>query len=59
MTAFDFLRQMTACLGNNLDAALDKPLPLPIGFKIFERYILQNGANALDRFDHIRQARDY
>jgi hypothetical protein len=40
MAFFHLICQIPACLGNNLNAALDKPLPLPIGFERFERYIL-------------------
>jgi len=40
MPRFHLICQMPARLGNNLNAALDKPLPLPIGFERFESYIL-------------------
>ena len=33
MTGLQFLRKVAARLGNNPDAALDEPLPLPIGLK--------------------------
>jgi len=39
MTGLQVLREVAARLGNNPDAALDEPLPLPIGLKNIERYI--------------------
>jgi hypothetical protein len=49
---------MPARLGNDLNPALDKPLPLPIGFELLERYILQHAMNAFDRLDDVCQTRN-
>jgi hypothetical protein len=43
MMSFQFIREVAARLGNNLDAALDEPLPLPISLKNIERHIAQHG----------------
>ena len=56
MTRFQLFREVAAGFGNNLDAALDKPLPLPIGFEHIERHIAQHGMNSLDSLDDVRQA---
>jgi hypothetical protein len=56
MTSLRFVRKVAARLGNNLDAALDEPLPLPIGLKNIERDIARHGMNAFDRLDDVRQA---
>lgn len=37
---FHLIREVAARLGNDLDAALDKPLPLPVSLKGVERFIL-------------------
>ena len=58
MACFHLIRQMPARLGNNLNPALDKPLPLPIGFELLERYILQHAMNAFDRLDDVCQTRN-
>jgi hypothetical protein len=47
---------VAACLGNNLDAAFDEPLTLPIGFKNIERHIPQHNMNAFDSLKDVRQA---
>jgi hypothetical protein len=47
---------VAACLGNNLDAAFDEPLTLPIGFKNIEGHIPQHGMNAFDSLNDVRQA---
>ena len=56
MTGLQVLRAVAARLGNNLDAALDEPLPLPIGLKNIERHIPQHEMNAFDSLDDVRQA---
>jgi hypothetical protein len=48
---------MAARFGDDLDAALDEPLTLPIVFESFERPIAENVPYAPDRFDNIRQSR--
>jgi hypothetical protein len=58
MARFHLICEMPARLLNDLDAALDKPLPLPIGFERLERYILQHVMNAFDRLDDVRQTRN-
>jgi hypothetical protein len=44
---------MAAGLGNNLNTALDEPLPLPIVLECFERYIRYHAMNAFDRLDNV------
>jgi hypothetical protein len=56
MAGFEFNREVAARLGNNLDAAFHKPLPLPIRFKNIERHIRQYTMNAFDSLDDVRQA---
>jgi hypothetical protein len=58
MARFQIIRQMTTGFGNDLNTALDKPLPLPIVLKHLERDIRQNDANTFDRLDNVGQARD-
>ena len=58
MACFHLIRQMPARLGNDLNPALDKPLPLPIGFELLERYILQHAMNAFNRLDDVCQTRN-
>jgi len=53
MTRFKFIREMAASLGNNLDAALDEPLPLPIGLEYIDRDVPQYGTNPFDSLDHV------
>jgi len=55
MTGFQFIREVATRLGNNLDAALYEPLPLPIGLKSIERYIHQYGMNTFDSLDDVHQ----
>jgi hypothetical protein len=47
---------MTARLRNNLNAALDEPLPLPVALKGFERHVAEHMPNPFDRFDNVRQS---
>jgi hypothetical protein len=49
---------MTTGLGNNLNTALDEPLPLPIVFECVERHIRQYNIDAFDRLDDVCQTRD-
>ena len=58
MTGFQFIRKVAARLGNNLDATLDQPLPLPIGLKSIERNIQQYGIDTFDGLDDVGQAGD-
>ena len=58
MARFQFVREMAARLGNDLDAALDQPLPLPVRLERFERYFPQHPANAFDRFGDVSHAKD-
>ena len=46
---------MPARFGHDLDATLDKPLAFPIALEGFERGFAENVADALDRFDDVRQ----
>jgi len=48
MTCFEFIREVAARLRNDLDAALYKPLPLPVSLKNIERYIPHYGMNAFN-----------
>ena len=54
MTGFHFVREVATRLGNNLDAALDEPLPLPIGLKDIEGHIPKDDMNAFDSLDDVR-----
>ena len=56
MTRFQLICEVAAGLGNNLDAALDEPLPLPIILENIEWDIPQHGTNPLDGLDDVRQA---
>ena len=56
MTCFEFIREVAARLRNDLDAALYKPLPLPVSLKNIERYIPHYGTNAFNGLDDVRQA---
>jgi hypothetical protein len=56
MTGFQFICEVAARLGNNLDATLDKSLPLPIGLKNIERHIPQHGMNPFYSLNDIREA---
>lgn len=58
MAIFQGARQMAACLGDDLQAALDEPPLVPIGFKSFERDTRDYDADAPDRLDDIGEARD-
>src|SRR5579883_3139329 len=50
--------EAAARLGKNLDAALDRPLPPPVGFKYLKGHVADHAANALARFYDVRQARN-
>ena len=54
MTGFEFIREVAARLRNDLDAALYKPLPLPVSLKNIERYIPYYGMNAFNGLDDVR-----
>jgi len=54
MTRLQLRRQVAAGFGDNLDASLDEPLLLPIGFEGFERRNAENNANAPNGFNNIR-----
>jgi hypothetical protein len=58
MTSFQFVRQVVACLGNDLDTALNKPLRLPLCLENIERHIAEHGTNALNGFNNIRKPQD-
>jgi hypothetical protein len=49
---------VTACFRDDLDATLDKPLSLPVGFKNIERQIAEHSTNALNGFNNVRKAED-
>ena len=51
---FQVIRKMTAGFGNDLNTALDEPLPLPVVFECLERHIRQYATDALDRLDDVR-----
>jgi hypothetical protein len=53
VTRFQVIGEMAAGLRNNLNAAFDEPLPLPVILERFERYIFQNAMDAFDRLDDI------
>jgi len=53
MAGFEFIREVAARLRNDLDAALYKPLPLPVSFKNIKRCIPQYGMNAFDSLDDV------
>ncbi len=55
MTRFQLGREMTARLGNDLNAALDEPLPAPVVLESVERNIAEYMANPLDRLNDVRQ----
>jgi hypothetical protein len=55
MTRFQLIREAAAGLGNDLDAALDKPLPLPIVHENIERLISEHGMNPFDSLDDVGQ----
>jgi hypothetical protein len=50
--------QVTACLGNDLDAALNEPLALPVGLKGIEQHVSDYRTNALDRFNNVCKTED-
>lgn len=58
IACFQVIRKVTTGFGNDLNAAFDEPLPLPIVFECFERYIRQYAIDAFNRLDDVRQARD-
>ena len=50
---FQVIRKMTTGFGNNLNTALNKPLPLPIVFECQQRHVSQYTVDAFDRLDDI------
>jgi hypothetical protein len=54
MPRFQIIRKMTTGFGNNLNAAFNESLSLPIVFECFERYIRQYAIDAFDRLDEVR-----
>jgi hypothetical protein len=55
---FQVIGKMTASLGNDLNTALDEPLPPPVIFECFERWVRQRDIDAFDRLDDVSQTRD-
>jgi len=53
----EFIGQMSASFGNDLDASFDQPLFLPIGFKSIEMHISKRLMDPFDRFDNIVEMR--
>jgi hypothetical protein len=57
-TSFQFIRQVAACLGNDIDTAFNEPLRLPLVLENIERHIAEHGTNALNGFNNIRKTQD-
>src|SRR5450631_2832802 len=57
VSGFDRIGQATAGFRDDLDAAFDQPLFLPIQFEGFERHSAEHGAYAPDRLDDVREPR--
>jgi hypothetical protein len=53
VTRLHLWRQMPAGLGNDLNATLHEPMPLPVGLKGIEREIAQHRLDAPRRFYHV------
>ena len=51
---FQVIRKVATGFGNNLNATLNEPLPLPIVFERCQRHIRQYAVDAFDRLDNIR-----
>ena len=57
MTGLELVARAAACLGDDLDAALDQPPALPASLEGLERQILQHAADALAGLDDVREVR--
>lgn len=57
MARFQLVGEVAACLGDDLDAALNEPLSLPVGLELLNRYIPDRLTDALDSLYHVDEAR--
>ncbi|HTZ71485.1 MAG TPA: hypothetical protein VMB71_12600 [Acetobacteraceae bacterium] len=58
VTGFHIRREMSAGLGDNLNAPLHESVPLPIRLEGVEGQIAHHRADSFGRFDHIAEAQN-
>jgi hypothetical protein len=57
MPGFQLSGEVATRFRYDLEAALDKPLLLPVGFEGLEGHVMEQRANALASLDHVAEAR--